>query len=333
MSTDIPSNIALITGPYVLGGVFSYGLFGILIVQIFFYQYTFCEQDPVLIRAFVYTLAFFDLALTVMQTNFMWQILAQHWGDSTALNDAAAGATAAIPFLSGIVASLAHAFYAWRIYRLTSSKFIPILIMSVSLITCAMSGYCGIHGAQISLTHFSEMNPEVSTWLGGSTLCDFLITIVLVLKYKKHSTSAHMRNTLLRLITLTVETGFVTAVTALVELMLFIFNGNSTLFFIPLFMLSKMYSNCLLANLNTRGVINTQTGSGNKHPLWVDLDTTGVTPQVHVGGTTVRQDCDVELVVLPDSGQDGIYRRNSSPDAVKTSAIDMYTESETSHAE
>ncbi|KAJ3760671.1 hypothetical protein EV360DRAFT_80941 [Lentinula raphanica] len=346
MSTDIPSNVALITGPYVLGGVFSYGLFGILAVQIFFYQYTFYERDPLWLKAFVYILAIFDLVITIMWTNFMWQVLAQHWGDPAILTNV--NAAAAIPLLSGIVASMAHSFYAWRIYRLTKSKFLPIPVMLLSLTTCAMAGYSGIRGAQIGIARFSEMDPEVSTWLGGSVLCDFLITFVLVFqlfRYERRSASARTRDALLRLITLTVETGLVTALTALIELLLFVFFRDNTLYFIPLFMLSKVYSNCLLANLNTRTVINSQTGSGDRHPLWVDLDETGtlldgtklhhippVPPRVHVG-TTVRQDRDIELVILPDSGQDEPYERSISPSAVKTSAIDAHAESETNNTE
>ncbi|KAJ3777536.1 hypothetical protein FB446DRAFT_841600 [Lentinula raphanica] len=320
MSANIPPNIALIAGSYLLGGVFSYGLFGILVVQIFFYHYTFYERDPLSLKALVYILAFLDLILTVMQTNCLWQVLAQHWGDTTALYNVAAGADATIPFLSGVVSSIAHAFYAWRIYRLMNSKLIPILVMSISLTTCAMAGYTAIKGAEIGIAHFTEMNSEVSTWLGGTVLCDCLITIVLVyqlFRYKRHSASAHFRNTLLLLITLIVETGLVTVLTALADLLLFIFRGNSTLYFIPFFILSKMYSNCLLANLNIRGAINTQTESGNQHPLWIDLDETGtliygsrlhsappVPSQVHVEATICHNYGDVELVILPDSGQE-----------------------------
>ncbi|KAJ3717169.1 hypothetical protein C8R42DRAFT_724797 [Lentinula raphanica] len=338
MSTGISStDVALINGPYVLGGVFSYGLFGILVVQLFFYHYSFVEQDPLWLKTFVYVLAIFDLVITILCTNFIWQVLAQHWGGLVVLVGGEADATGAITFLSGIVASMAHAFYAWRIYRLTNSKFLPIVVMLISLTTCAMAGYCSIKGAQIGLTRFSEMKIEGAIWLGGSTLCDFLITFILVFQlfhYKRHTVSAHSRNTLLRLITLTVETGLVTALTALVELLLVLIIADSTLYFIPLFMQSKVK------------IINPRTGSGDKHPLWVDLDETGtlidgsqlhfippVPPQVDVR-TTVCQDHDVELVIrLPDSGQEETCERNILPSAMKASTTDMYMESDTSHAE
>ncbi|KAJ3974914.1 hypothetical protein EV361DRAFT_586677 [Lentinula raphanica] len=340
-SALIPTNIALIVGPYVLGGVFSYGLFGILVVQIFFYQYTFYHRDPTWLKAFVYVLACFDLVITILWTNFMWQVLAQNWGDPAILTNVKNAAP--IPLLSGIVASMAHFFYAWRIYKLTSSMIIAICIILLSLTTCAMAGYSGIKGAQIGIARFSEMDPEVSVWLGGSTLCDFLITVVLVIqlyRYERRSSSAQTRDKLLRLITLTVDTGLVTTLTALIELLLFSLFHDNTLHFIPLFMLSKVYSNCLLANLNTRTVINTQTGSDTKHPLWVDLDDTGtllhgsklhhnlsLPPQVQVQ-TTVREDRDIELVILPqDAAQDERDEICSIP-AVddKDSVTDLRTE-------
>lgn len=78
------------------------------------------------------------------------------------------------------VASMAHCFYAWRVYKLTDSLLLPVPIVlvgchfpyicqrlvieqfQISMTTCAMAGYAGIHGAQIGATHFSEMDAEVS---------------------------------------------------------------------------------------------------------------------------------------------------------------------------
>ncbi|KAJ4471176.1 hypothetical protein C8R41DRAFT_969098 [Lentinula lateritia] len=249
-------NIAALTGPYILGGLLSYGLFGILIVQIF------------------YILALFDLGVTIMWTVFMWQLFADNWGQLSVLSarGGISSTAAAIPLLSGI----------------------------------------GIHGAQIGATHFSEMDAEVSTWLGGSTVCDFLITSVLVFKLFSHgrrSISPVTRSMLFRLITLTVETGLVTALTALSELLLFIIFRTNNLHFIPLLMLSKMYSNCLLATLNARVVIHPETGD-TQHPLWIDLDqhrtffgsiSSSLPPQVHVD-RSVHRDHDIELQIVLSPG-------------------------------
>ncbi|KIK66538.1 hypothetical protein GYMLUDRAFT_239471 [Collybiopsis luxurians FD-317 M1] len=306
----IPPNIALITGPYVLGGLFSYGLLGILVVQI-------SDRDPTWLKTFVYVLMIFDIAITINWTVFLWQILGPHWGDPTIL---ISGKTAAgIPLLSGMVASMAHCFYAWRIYKLLDSLILPIIVVLISLTTCAMAGYAGIHGAKIGLIRFSEMDAEVSTWLGGSTLCDFLITAVLAFKlfnHGKRTPSSRTHNALLRVITVTVETGFVTALTALFELLMFLIYRNTTLHFIPLFMLSKVYSNCLLATLNARSMIDfeARASKGSFHPLWSDFKGDVLTfgkwnnnhrlfnlpAQVQVA-TSVHRDHQVELVALQDS--------------------------------
>ncbi|KAJ3874897.1 hypothetical protein F5051DRAFT_415566 [Lentinula edodes] len=308
-------NIAALTGPYILGGLLSYGLFGILIVQIFFYHYELSKQDSIWLNIFVYILALFDLGVTIMWTVFMWQLFADNWGQLSVLSarGGISNTAAAIPLLSGIVASMAHCFYAWRVYKLTDSLLLPVPIVLISMTTCAMAGYAGIHGAQIGASHFSEMDAEVSTWLGGSTVCDFLITSVLVFKLFSHgrrSMSPVTRSMLFRLITLTVETGLVTALTALSELLLFIIFRTNNLHFIPLLMLSKMYSNCLLATLNARVVIHPGTGD-TQHPLWIDLDqhrtffgsiSSSLPPQVHVD-RSVHRDHDIELqIVLSPQG-------------------------------
>ncbi|KAH7869205.1 uncharacterized protein C8R40DRAFT_1074267 [Lentinula edodes] len=117
-------NIAALTGPYILGGLLSYGLFGILIVQIW---------DSIWLNIFVYILALFDLGVTIMWTVFMWQLFADNWGQLSVLSarGGISNTAAAIPLLSGIVASMAHCFYAWRVYKLTDSLLLPVPIVLV----------------------------------------------------------------------------------------------------------------------------------------------------------------------------------------------------------
>ncbi|KAJ3712646.1 hypothetical protein C8R42DRAFT_313088 [Lentinula raphanica] len=270
------ANLPLIVGPTVLGGMFSYGLFGMLIVQLFLYQFDTRDQDPTWLRVFVSVLALSELVNMIVTTIFMWEVLAQHWGDPLILlsvDSLASKTLAGIPLLSGIVATMAHSFFSWRIHRLTGSSLIPTIVMLISLTTCAMAGYCGIRAAHIGIFRLTELDVEVTIWLGGSTLCDLIISAVLVFKLlyqQKRAMSFQTRHQIHHLIALTVETSLVTTLTALFALALFILLHNDDMFFAPLLILSQVYSNCLLATLNSRTVLNKVASSG--HPLWVDLD-------------------------------------------------------------
>ncbi|KAJ3769336.1 hypothetical protein FB446DRAFT_224456 [Lentinula raphanica] len=230
-----------------------------------------------MIRITVSVLALSELVnMIIVTTISMWEVLAQHWGDPFILlsvDSLASKTLAGIPLLSGIVATMAHTFFSWRIHRLTGSSLIPTIVMLIPLTTCAMAGYCGIRAAHIGIFRLTELDVEVTIWLGGSTLCDLIISAVLVFKLlyqQKRAMSFQTRHPIHHLIALTVETSLVTTLTALFALALFILLHNDDMFFAPLLMLSQVYLNCLLATLNSRTVLNKVASSG--HPLWVDLD-------------------------------------------------------------
>ncbi|PFH47409.1 hypothetical protein AMATHDRAFT_42952 [Amanita thiersii Skay4041] len=80
-----------------------------------------------------------------------------------------------------------------------------------------------------------------------------------------------------KLIINTVETGAVTAVTACVELALFLANPNNYVYLVPAVILGKVYSNVLVANLNGRARMRTSVSddpsmlvmrSMNTNALW-----------------------------------------------------------------
>ncbi|KAJ3975373.1 hypothetical protein EV361DRAFT_865432 [Lentinula raphanica] len=248
---DLPYDMSDDFSRSVLGGMFSYGLFGMLIVQLFFYQFDTRDQDPtwlrvfacgVMIRITVSVLALSELVNMIVTTIFMWEVLAQHWGDPFILlsvDSLASKTLAGIPLLSGIVATMAHSFFSWRIHRLTGSSLIPTIVMleKISLTTCAMAGYCGIRAAHIGIFRLTELDVEVTIWLGGSTLCDLIISAVLVFKLlyqQKRAMSFQTRHQIHHLIALTVETSLVTTLTALFALALFILLHNDDMFFAPI---------------------------------------------------------------------------------------------------
>ncbi|KAJ3752543.1 hypothetical protein EV360DRAFT_88653 [Lentinula raphanica] len=114
------ANLPLIVGPTVLGGMFSYGLFGMLIVQLSIRHtrpgsyvvksFRWAYQPPtacgVMIRITVSVLALSELVNMIVTTIFMWEVLAQHWGDPfiqlLSVDSLASKTLAGIPLLSGI---------------------------------------------------------------------------------------------------------------------------------------------------------------------------------------------------------------------------------------
>ena len=78
-------------------------------------------------------------------------------------------------------------------------------------------------------------------------------------KAKQWSATRRMNNVLGRLIHLTVETGFICTASSITSLILFTASQRTSMYTIPLFLISKLYSNCLLAV----SVVHTRHGNSS----------------------------------------------------------------------
>ncbi|KAF7374100.1 hypothetical protein MSAN_00291100 [Mycena sanguinolenta] len=268
--------IARLTGPMILGYMWSYMLYGVLLVQIYMYTELFPTDRPGL-KLLVWVDFFFETVFTVLMTIAAWSMFGDGWGNPAILLQLN-WTWGVMPLLSGILSGLAQGFYIWRIWHLTKSFWIPVPITLAVLAQLGGLWWFGIKW-NIGLWHVSVLPPlsgGVTVWLAGSAVCDVLITIALTAvlwRRKKETKFSETSGILNRLIRLSIETGALTSITATVEVILWLgweeFNYHFTLFL----MLGKMYSNVLMATLNCRnpiflkgssnsqGVVNSQGGT------------------------------------------------------------------------
>ncbi|KAI0788165.1 hypothetical protein C8Q74DRAFT_660754 [Fomes fomentarius] len=119
----------------------------------------------------------------------------------------------------------------------------------------------------------------VSVWRGGAALVDVIIAAsmtVLLLRGKSDLMRSDFR--VHRLVQLTIETGSLTAIVAIVDLLCFTAFSSTLLYECPSLVLTKLYSNTLVESLKNRAVLRIAengivdvagvTGLGNR----VDLD-------------------------------------------------------------
>ncbi|KAF8195309.1 hypothetical protein K438DRAFT_1827235 [Mycena galopus ATCC 62051] len=251
-------DITKLTGPMVLGYMWSYFLYGILIVQLYMYTEMF-PNDRGAIKTLVWTMFFFDTAFTIMMTAGAWDMLGSGWGDPSRLLQLN-WSWGVMPLVSGVLSGMAQGFYIWRIWHLTKKLWLPIPIGLAVLAQLIGLWWFGIQW-NIGLWHVAvlpPLSPGVTVWLAGSAVCDVLITMALtfVLWNRKKKTSfAATSGVLNRLIILSIETGALTSITATVEVILWLgweeFNYHFTLFLC----LGKLYSNVLVATLNCRNQV------------------------------------------------------------------------------
>ncbi|KAI0807754.1 hypothetical protein C8Q74DRAFT_1363226 [Fomes fomentarius] len=238
----IPSDIAIITGPAMIGICLNWGFMGVLVVQIYFYHLTF-RQDPRAIRFLVYGLFLLDIAQTCLVTAdaFHWFVFG--FGNMVRLDDTFLNSWD-VPFLDAIIATIVQTFYCWRIWILTKSLVFPILIFLVSLTQCGAgiaTAVKAFQGHKLSLISVEEVAQQ-TTWLVASVVADILITAVMsytLLRSRSRTLSA--KSTIDRIVRITVETNMLTAGVAIIGLGLYLgFPNHPTLVVPPTAVIGKL---------------------------------------------------------------------------------------------
>ncbi|KAJ6608501.1 hypothetical protein B0H10DRAFT_2067801 [Mycena sp. CBHHK59/15] len=257
----VPSNL--------LGTLFAYGGFGILCVQLAVYHRHY-PQDTQWLKMLVWTALALDVLITTLATIAAWNILGAGWGDLDVLEHIN-WPFAVLPLLTGLVTSLVQLFFAWRIWRLQKSLILPVIICMVRSLLKIKAGLPDVWQGE-PRTHIEIY--ATTDMARGSALTDVLITVTL---FRKGVQSAfkQTRSLLRRVIVLTIETGMTTSVVAILELGLGVryprvISTFSCAYFSRFFLvLSKVYSNTLLATLNSR---TSRDESRYPPTLWMDGD-------------------------------------------------------------
>ncbi|KAJ7187266.1 hypothetical protein C8R46DRAFT_1342413 [Mycena filopes] len=290
-------NIPLLTGPLVLGYMFSYGLYGILVVQVFIYSEAFPKDRPG-IKAVAYSIFVFESIFTLFTTIAAWNQYGTGWGDvdSLLIIDWSWGP---LPALNGLLAAEAQAFYIWRIWGLTRSIWLPILLGCIMLTQVTVAFYYGIvvsvQGRGID--KLFALSPEITLWLTASAVCDVLISISLVYIFSRQKQRSNFQRTqgmINKLIRFSVETGSITSIGAIIEVILWLATGHKwNIHFIFFLVIGKLYSNMLMATLNARaplfrGDAHTSTAPQSISTFWVDAPSKGQRAPVQASGLNLH---------------------------------------------
>ncbi|KAL1708843.1 hypothetical protein EV121DRAFT_287095 [Schizophyllum commune] len=239
-------------GPMLIGLVFNVLLYGIMITQLYLYVTTY-KRDPLWIKIYVAVLFVADTFNTVCLMVYMYDALIIHFGDTPFL-DTANWVFATDPVMTAFIGSMVQSFFAWRIRVLNMSW-----MFWVPAAVCAFIGAAGGLSTSIAIhfvSHFSEFQKfeiAVIFWLVAAAVGDVFITVALTKYLREHYTGYRATDDRIDgIIRLTVQTGMITAVWAIIDLGVYLGDptGTHLIFNLPL---SKLYSNTLLSSLNARG--------------------------------------------------------------------------------
>ncbi|KAH7918150.1 hypothetical protein BV22DRAFT_1025068, partial [Leucogyrophana mollusca] len=250
------------------GYVISLGFFGIFLAQTFIY-YTRFPGDSSRMKVYVWFVVLLECSSCALGLCAIWigseiHCLSCMVSSTYVPGDYAPGNVMArllspwsytwmgLSVLTGLIASLVHGFFSWRIWVIGKSLYVPILVMAVRLYF-----NCHITPLITSGRYLLHNVRFLQLWLGGSFICDVIITFETTrwLLKNSHTGFRETHSLVMKLVKLTIETGMVTTVAILLELLLYRFLGP-TAYLSVYFSISRLYANCLLATLNARLVIS-----------------------------------------------------------------------------
>ncbi|KLO17675.1 hypothetical protein SCHPADRAFT_155436 [Schizopora paradoxa] len=264
-------NTVPLNGPLFVGTIINWLLFGVQLNQVYDYSWHY-QEDKWPIKLLVYGLLSLDIAQTGLSTRFSWLFLVQGWGDLH-IFDRPSWTGPTMPVMAGTVALIVQQYYAWRIWCLGGRRLKQcaafIVLLSLMQFVAAFVSSMKFEFQDTAIVGRSLV-PGFTIWLVGSFLCDCVVAgcMLIICRKAKMQTSFETTSTILnQVIRNVVETAAVTAFCAGGQLVCFLAFRNSSLSYLtPAYLLGKLYSNCLMANLNNRKMLRpSELGHNSSH--------------------------------------------------------------------
>lgn len=261
---------ALTDLPLFLGYTMSFFLQGVLCVQIFTYWLAF-KNDRKYMKFAVWFVFVLEWTSTILASVAALRSLVSYGGLSQTYSYML---FKALSPLCGLVVLVVHIFYAIRIYMLEGPVLISGLILLFSICQCVMvniAGFTSPLGVGEEVLNNVLVKVACITWLSFTAINDFLIaaTLVIILtRASRHMLSVRTKTRVERGMMICVETGLITGLGALLELVFYFAFKQSFIHFILFYILPKLYSNCMLATLNARLAIPGRKFRGSGEWEW-----------------------------------------------------------------
>ncbi|KAJ7883420.1 hypothetical protein B0H14DRAFT_3128582 [Mycena olivaceomarginata] len=246
-------DIIWLAGPRLVGFIFNWGLLGVLTTQVYIYHINF-PKDRRFLKAIVYIVYVLDWIQTCSATYDAFQWWVYGWGSIPALYGLFTGFLN-VPILSSIIGAIVQIFFGWRIWALSKSKitFAGVIFLSLLQLGGGAAVAYYLYNDASEVTRSVGLVRAVGIRLAGSAAVDTVIAVSMTyfLVHSRGRTLSHTSAVLTRLVRLTIETGTVTALAAVADLIFFV-RAHNGLHQASGVILCKMYSNTLLVLFNNR---------------------------------------------------------------------------------
>ncbi|KAJ7779959.1 hypothetical protein B0H16DRAFT_1711189 [Mycena metata] len=251
----------LLTNSQVLAQIRStdWALFATLTVQLYLYYQAF-PTDRIFIKGLVYSVYCISLIQVTLVTIDAFNTFGYSFGDPSALTTTQFGWLVA-PVFGGIVACIVQSFYAFRLYKLSGSRIVPSILVFVALGMGVTGIFDGVSGRKFFRSNLAKLGGTLPTgpatagvlFLVGTASIDIIIAGCMTYYLTKSDTGFRRTHALItKLIRLSIETGILTALVAVLILALFFGIPGKPYYTAPGKFISTVYANTMFAVLNSR---------------------------------------------------------------------------------
>ncbi|KAJ7126267.1 hypothetical protein C8R44DRAFT_123275 [Mycena epipterygia] len=248
-------------GAMLIGTFFAIFFQGMLSVQAYIYYESF-PQDSWRLKSLVGSVWCLDLVHLFLICQACYHYLIDNWGYEPALLESTIELDLHIA-LVGAVTILCRAFFLHRVWIFSRKNWLLVAGLTVMcLTTVGLDIALSIRTIRDrSVAVFSTDTPEIIAMFSLGAIVDLIIAMLLFWYLQRGRTSFDRTNFVLtRIIQYTVATGLATSLLAIGCVAAYLIKPKTFIFVAMHFSLGRMYTNALLATLNSRRNLRSALG-------------------------------------------------------------------------
>ncbi|KAH9176082.1 hypothetical protein EDB89DRAFT_1941746 [Lactarius sanguifluus] len=254
LSAPLIPDVAEIAAPLLLGIVWNWMLYGVLMVQTYVYGYNF-PNDGTPLKLLVYAVFLIETLQTALSGADLYYWFVSGFGNLERLTSPYASPFD-VPIIGAIVSLIVQFFFVYRIWVLSgrTSWLLCLVICLVSVFdaVAAFGGGIYVHVLQ-KFASGRILKTLALTWLGGNAVADIVITgSMLYYLARRRGDGYFSDHALFRIVILAIETNILTTTIGIVALVMVAVYPDKNWYTCPTAFLGKLYSNTLLVSLNNR---------------------------------------------------------------------------------
>ncbi|KAF7336203.1 hypothetical protein MVEN_02168000 [Mycena venus] len=251
-------------GAYQIGVLISCVLLGVTTTQTYIYYSRFPE-DPAILKALVAFVWVCEVAHAICVAHALYQFTILDYGHAERLFSRLPISLDTAVFFNALIEQSVLGFFSFRIYTLSMKLYVPILIVFLSSVRFLASMVTFI--ITLRLPSLQSYNAHWS-WLSiaqwsTSVVNDVVTTAALVILLYNRRTGVRRKTIALvdKIIVWTIETGMLTSATAIFMIIFYLTMKERMIWLGAFTVSSRMYSNSLLASLNSREALRSMNAT------------------------------------------------------------------------